>query len=86
MVISISVYLAILAALALERIFELWISKRNARRALAAGAIESEYDHYGLLVAFHGVNWCEPLRLDSDQAGDWTICWVYNSSNRTGER
>jgi hypothetical protein len=52
-------------------------------------AVITPQDHAAQIGAVDQLNaplWCEPLRLDSDQAGDWTICWVYNSSNRTGER
>jgi isoprenylcysteine carboxyl methyltransferase (ICMT) family protein YpbQ len=45
MVISLGAYLAILAALALERVFHLALAARNARRALAAGAVEHGQSH-----------------------------------------
>jgi methyltransferase len=53
MVISLGTYLAILAALAAERLFELWLSARNTRRALAAGAFEVGRGHYPVVAAFH---------------------------------
>lgn len=53
MVISLGAYLAILGALAAERVFELWLSARNARRALAAGALEAGRGHYSAMAAFH---------------------------------
>ncbi len=43
----------VLAALILERIFELWLSSRNARRALAGGGREVGRDQYRMIVAFH---------------------------------
>ncbi len=46
MVISVNGYLAILAALAAERLFELALSMRNARRALKMGAMEMGPGHY----------------------------------------
>jgi methyltransferase len=52
-VISYSAYLAILAALAVERIFELWLSARNARPAFAAGAVEVARGQYAVIAAFH---------------------------------
>ena len=55
MVISLGAYLAILAALALERLFHLALARRNARRALAAGAIEHGRAHYPLIAAFHAL-------------------------------
>ena len=53
MVISRGVYLAILAALVAERIFELWLSNRNARLAFARGGIELGRGQYRIIVAFH---------------------------------
>ena len=53
MVISLPVYLGIIAALALERCVELYIARRNAARAFAAGAVEIGERHYGAMVAFH---------------------------------
>jgi methyltransferase len=43
-------YLLLLLA---ERAAELWLSTRNARRALIAGAIESGQGHYPAMVLFH---------------------------------
>ena len=53
MVISLPVYLGIIAALALERGVELYIAQRNATRAFAAGAVEIGQRHYRAMVAFH---------------------------------
>lgn len=53
MVISERAYLILLALLAAERVFELFISRRNARRALAHGGIEVGGDHYRVMVAMH---------------------------------
>src|SRR5262249_19339378 len=50
--ISLNVYLAILVALAAERLFELALSRRNARRALAAGAIEIARGQYAMMASF----------------------------------
>jgi methyltransferase len=52
-VISLRVYLAILAGLTAERIFELWLSRGNARCAFAHGGIEVGRGHYAVMVAFH---------------------------------
>jgi len=46
-------YLALLAAVGIERLFELWLSRRNARRALARGGIECDAGHYRLMKALH---------------------------------
>jgi methyltransferase len=53
MVISRGIFLAILAALVAERIFELWLSNRNARLAFARGGIELGRGQYRIIVAFH---------------------------------
>ena len=55
MVISLGAYLAILSALALERVFHLVIASRNARRAFAMGAVEHGRGHYPLMGAFHAL-------------------------------
>jgi methyltransferase len=46
-------YLGFLALLAAERVGELWLSRRNARRAFARGAIEVGQGHYRVMAAFH---------------------------------
>jgi methyltransferase len=53
MVISEPAYLILLALLAAERLFELFISRRNARWAFAHGAIEVGRSHYRVMVAMH---------------------------------
>jgi methyltransferase len=55
MVISLGAYLAILAALAVERVFHLAIAARNARRAFAMGAVERGRGHYPAMAAFHAL-------------------------------
>ena len=39
--------------MALERLVELAVSRRNARRMLARGAVESGADHYPFMVVLH---------------------------------
>ncbi len=51
--ISLPVYLGVIAVLALERGVELYIASRNAARAFAAGAIEVGQRHYRVMVIFH---------------------------------
>lgn len=55
MVISLGAYLAILAALAAERMFHLALASRNARRAFAMGAVEHGRGHYPAMAAFHAL-------------------------------
>ena len=45
--------LAILALVTLQRLGELWLSKRNTRRLLAQGAREHSPGHYPLIVGLH---------------------------------
>lgn len=51
--IRLPLYLVLLAALAGERIYELYLTRRNARRAFARGAIEVGQRHYRAMTAFH---------------------------------
>jgi methyltransferase len=46
-------YLALLALLGLERLFELWLSRKNARLAFAQGAVEVGQFHYRIMAALH---------------------------------
>jgi methyltransferase len=46
-------YLALLAAVGVERLFELWFSQRNARRAFARGGIECDAGHYRFMRVLH---------------------------------
>jgi methyltransferase len=54
-VISLRTYLILLAMLVVERIFELNLARRNARRAFDRGAIEVGQVHYRVMVAFHAL-------------------------------
>jgi methyltransferase len=44
---------ALVVAVTLERAVELLVSRRNARRLLAAGAVEAGRGHYPAMVGFH---------------------------------
>ncbi len=55
MLISPRVYIVILAALAAERLVELGLSRRNARRAFDQRAIETGVAHYWAMVAVHSL-------------------------------
>ena len=48
-----SLAVAILALVTLQRLGELWLSNRNTRRLLARGAREYGAAHYPLIVALH---------------------------------
>jgi methyltransferase len=54
-VISLRTYLILLAMLVVERIFELNLARRNARRAFDRGAVETGQAHYRVMVAFHAL-------------------------------
>jgi len=55
MVTSVALYLAFLGLLYVERIVELLVSRRNARLAFAAGAVEIGRGHFPVMVAVHAV-------------------------------
>ncbi len=55
MVTPLRLYLAFLAAVALERGVETVVSRRNARRLLARGGVEAGRGHYPVMVAFHAL-------------------------------
>jgi methyltransferase len=46
-------YTLLVAAVAVQRLLELLVSRRNIRRALARGAVEAGAGHYGWMVALH---------------------------------
>jgi methyltransferase len=52
--------IAILALVTLQRVGELWLSQRNTRRLLAKGAVEHGRSHYKWIVAVH-VAWLAAL-------------------------
>jgi methyltransferase len=52
---SLRAYLVLLSLFALERGVELALSTRNARRALARGAVEAGRGHYPAMVLFHAL-------------------------------
>jgi len=47
------VYLAFLVLLSMERLVELWISRRNARASFARGGVEVGRVHYRVMTALH---------------------------------
>lgn len=53
--ISLRTYLILLAILVVERIFELNLARRNARRAFDRGAVEVGQTHYRVMVVFHAL-------------------------------
>jgi methyltransferase len=55
MVVSLDAYLAILGAVAAERVFHLARAASNTRRALEMGAVERGRGHYRLMAAFHAL-------------------------------
>lgn len=53
MVISRRCYFGLLLLLVAERLYELWLSRRNARRAFSRGGVEIGHGQYNAIVAFH---------------------------------
>jgi methyltransferase len=60
-----SLSIVILALVTAERLGELALARRNTRRLLARGAVESGAGHYPLIVALHAA-WL---------AGLWLLAW-----------
>jgi methyltransferase len=54
-VISQRTFLGLLGLLIVERIYELWLSRRNARKAFGRGAIEVGRGQYRVMVTFHAL-------------------------------
>lgn len=52
--VSVALYLALLAALGLERLYELRLSARNANRALSHGGVEFGRAHFRVMALLHG--------------------------------
>ena len=52
---TVGLYLGFLAALCAERCAELVVSRRNERRSLAKGGVESGRGHYLPMVAVHAL-------------------------------
>jgi methyltransferase len=52
---SIALYLIVLLALCVERLYELRLSRRNARRAIAAGAVETGRGHFRAMAIVHAL-------------------------------
>src|SRR5437879_1626810 len=52
---SLTAYLILLGIIAVERLFELFIARRNAQRAFARGALEVGRAHYRTMVLFHAL-------------------------------
>ena len=48
-----ALFFGFMGLLALERVLELWLSRRNAQRAFARGGVESGQGHYRVMVVFH---------------------------------
>lgn len=46
---------ALLLAVTCERLFELWLARRNTSRLMRAGAVEWAPRHYGPIVALHAL-------------------------------
>ena len=55
MVSSQALYAALIGAIYAERLLEVIVSERNARRLLAAGGVEAGRRHYPAMVAFHAL-------------------------------
>jgi methyltransferase len=50
---SLNAYFVLIGLVGCERVFELWLARRNARRAFARGGVETGGAHYRAMVIFH---------------------------------
>ena len=68
----------IVLAVAAQRLGELVLARRNAKRLLAAGGVETGAGHYPLLVAVHG-GWLLAVLLlvPADAPVDWALLALY---------
>ena len=57
----------VLAAVAAQRLWELWLANRNTRRLLAGGAVEVGAGHYPLFVLLHA-SWLAAIALATPPA------------------
>lgn len=75
-----TLYLLFLGLLALERVAELVISRRNARRAFAKGAVEVGQRHYQVMRLFHAAFFvacaAEVLCLHRPFPGLWALSFL----------
>jgi methyltransferase len=74
----VSPVLAVVALVALQRLAELAVARRNTRRLLARGAVEHGRGHYPLLVALHAA-WLAslPLAVAADRWPDPILLGLY---------
>src|SRR5262249_3660972 len=75
---GVSLLHALLIAIAIVRLVELAIARRNTRRLLAEGAVEAGQGHYPLIVALHAA-WLLALLLfvPGDGAPQWPWLTVF---------
>jgi len=68
----------IVGVVAVQRLGELWLSRRNTRRLLDQGGVEHGARHYPLIVAVH-LAWLAALALgvDADTAPNWSFFVLY---------
>ena len=68
----------IVLAVGVQRLAELALSRRNERRLIALGGIESGAGHYPILVLLHTA-WLVsmPLTLPADGAVDWRLIGLF---------
>jgi methyltransferase len=65
----------ILAAVLLERLFELWFARRNTERLLAEGATERGSEHYPYIVLLHAA-WLGTLVLVTPEDAPVNFAWL----------
>ena len=73
-----SVAVAVLGLVTIQRLSELVLARRNTRRLLARGAVEVASEHYGLIVALHAAWLCGLWLLGWDKpvSAGWLVAFV----------
>ena len=66
---------ALVALVAVQRLAELWLSRRNGKRLLAEGAVELGARHYGLVVGLQ-VLWLMTLLVFAPAAAPLQPFWL----------
>ena len=69
--------LVILSLVALQRLFELVLARRNTQRLFAKGAFETGRDHYPLIVAFHGLWLLGLFGLSREAVINWWLIALF---------
>ena len=68
-------FLVVLALVAAQRLWELWLADRNTKRLLAEGAIEVGANHYPLFILLHAT-WLAALAIVTPWTAIPNVWWI----------